>query len=181
MSFVQLYACRMKAYLSIIVINDRCRNRIDSFRKVHNGRCISSRHANSRCASSTLRDGLLNSCRIVCHSITNSAKVLDIPEDLVARRSIGTILVEAKVRSILVEGCNALMLDILHPVRRTRAIPSRLRHISYRFLSCNHRRRALVSDMGDSMLMSSFVRNGSTGNSNSSESSETHLDSLKSD
>ena len=173
--------CHTKTYLSVIIVNQRRRYRIDTLWEIHHSRCISPRHAHTRCTSSTFSNRPLNRSRIICHSVAYSTIILYIPEDLVAFRPVRAIRVEAHVRRVLVERCNTLVLDILHPVRRTRAVSSRLRNSSYWFLSRNQRGRTLVSNMRDGMLVPSIQRNGSANKPNGSESKETHLDSLTSD
>lgn len=87
-------------HLGVVVINDGPTDHVGTGRKVHNGWCHSRRLAATWRTTTTTTDGKVDSCRIICDTITLGAEVLDIAEDLIRSR-------------IWVEGCNALMLDVL--------------------------------------------------------------------
>jgi hypothetical protein len=173
--------CQTETYLSIVIVNNRRRNRIDTLWEINHGRCVSPRHADARCTSSARCDRLLDRSCIIRYPVAHSTVVLHVSKHLVTIRYVRAILVEAKVRGIFVERSNTLVSDILHPVGGARAITGRLRDSKYWILSHSHRRRVLVSKVRDGMSVPSVVRNSNAGTSNGGKSKETHFNSLTSD
>jgi hypothetical protein len=95
-------------YLGVVIVDDTRRYYISSAREVNDSWRGSGTLAEARSATIALGDGSLDGCCVIREAVTLRAKVLDIAEDVVSGH-------------IRVEGCKALMLDVLEPIRSAAA------------------------------------------------------------